>query len=351
MEWELEPNFDGLWTDVHVQINSMGFRDSEIPISKKPNEFRILFLGDSVVFGYNLPQRDTIPEQLEYSLNQEFPQKFLEVVNAGVDGYSTFQEFYLLKYKGLRLKPDLVIVGFVLNDVYEHYRTTAQYGGAGGYVNAGRKSLRRTITRLLNKSAFYTSLHFTHLKMQAARRERLQTLGKWRYRSRESIYNISEIFKEEYSPEIELAWADTLEQLVRLQALATENGVRLLLVLFPYAYQLDPNGQALKPQSILIPFCRKQRIAFYDLLPSFLEHPDPESLFLDGNHFNADGCEFIARTLCDRLSRREILFQRGQRFVDSFDLDATLDKYKTKAAPVEDDVSPKTEPDDETKPE
>jgi lysophospholipase L1-like esterase len=347
MEWELKPNFSGEWVGVKVETNSMGFRDGEISLKKKPNEFRILFLGDSVVFGYKLRQEDTIPEQLEHCLNQQYPQRYFNVINAGVDGYSTYHELYLLKYKGLQLKPDLVIVGFVLNDVYEQYRTTAHYGGAAGYADAGRKSLRRTIVRLCHKSALFTSLQLAYLKIEGKRRERLQTLGKWRYRSLDSVYEIAEIFKEPYSPEIEAAWADTLEQLARLKALAAENGIPVLVVLFPYAYQLEATELALKPQGMLIPFCKKERIAFYDLLPTFLKRADmpaplrtaerdgdgkagAEGLFLDGNHFNAEGSEFIARTLCERLSQRNAVFLRGNRFTDAFRADASMEAYKVK---------------------
>jgi GDSL-like Lipase/Acylhydrolase family len=44
-----------------------------------------------------------------------------EVVNAGIPGYTTYQELEFLKIYGLDMQPDLVILGFVFNDVFYRY--------------------------------------------------------------------------------------------------------------------------------------------------------------------------------------------------------------------------------------
>ncbi len=44
-----------------------------------------------------------------------------EIVNAGIPGYTTYQELEFLKIYGLEMNPDMVILGFVFNDVYYKY--------------------------------------------------------------------------------------------------------------------------------------------------------------------------------------------------------------------------------------
>jgi hypothetical protein len=39
------------------------------------------------------------------------------VINAGMPGYTTYQELEFLKLYGLEMEPDLVVLGFVFNDV------------------------------------------------------------------------------------------------------------------------------------------------------------------------------------------------------------------------------------------
>jgi lysophospholipase L1-like esterase len=85
---------------------------------KKPADtFRIAFVGDSVVYGYGIVNEDTVSKQLEVLLNhnRRLKKKF-EVINFGVPGYGTEQEveWYLKKVKPF--SPDLVIIGYCLND-------------------------------------------------------------------------------------------------------------------------------------------------------------------------------------------------------------------------------------------
>lgn len=100
----------------NISINSEGFRGPEYSVIKPANTFRMLMLGDSETFSYMLALRDTLPVQLENLLNQKSPQIRYEVLNFGVEGYGTLQELEMLKSKGLKYNPDLIILNYVLND-------------------------------------------------------------------------------------------------------------------------------------------------------------------------------------------------------------------------------------------
>jgi len=56
----------------------------------------------------------------EDNLNRKFARNgLINVINAGIPGYTTYQELEFLKIHGLAMKPDIVVLGFVFNDVYE----------------------------------------------------------------------------------------------------------------------------------------------------------------------------------------------------------------------------------------
>lgn len=114
IKYEMTPNFIGHIWDTDVKLNSIGFRGEGPSFNPKP-DYRIIVLGDSVVFGLCVPLEATFPYQLQQLLKDE--EKKYEVLNFGVNGYDTLQEIAVLKYKGLQYKPDLVVVGFCLNDV------------------------------------------------------------------------------------------------------------------------------------------------------------------------------------------------------------------------------------------
>lgn len=101
-----------------IQINSQGFRDREFAEEKDPGTFRIAVLGDSIVWGHGLALADTFAKQLERLLSERKERK-VEVLNFGVSGYSTQQEVELYRVKSSRFDPDLVVVGYCLNDYEE----------------------------------------------------------------------------------------------------------------------------------------------------------------------------------------------------------------------------------------
>lgn len=114
----LNPGYEGYFAGVPVKINALGFRDPrEYAIEKPPGTFRIIVLGDSVTFGHGSLYEATYPYLLEQRLRAWRPGVRWEVWNLGVPGFSTRDELTYLHMIGDRYAPDLVIVGFYVNDL------------------------------------------------------------------------------------------------------------------------------------------------------------------------------------------------------------------------------------------
>ena len=112
----LGENYDGWFAGVPVHTNSLGFRATrDYDLRKSPNTFRILVLGDSVTFGHGAVH--DYPSLLEAMLKQWKPDTDWQVWNLGVPGYNTSQELAQLRELGPAYQPDLVIVGFFINDI------------------------------------------------------------------------------------------------------------------------------------------------------------------------------------------------------------------------------------------
>lgn len=115
--WSLRPNLDQYSDDVQARVktNSLGLRTSEIK-PKRPQEFRILSLGESTTFGGRVSNEGTYSALLEKLLNEYDNTRSYRVINAGVSAYSSFQRLKYLELRGLKLKPDLVLFYHELND-------------------------------------------------------------------------------------------------------------------------------------------------------------------------------------------------------------------------------------------
>jgi GDSL-like Lipase/Acylhydrolase. len=104
----------------YVKINSHGFRDEERTYEKKKGVFRIVVLGDSMTESVKVPFERTFPQVLEKKLNSG-SDKRVEVINLGIEGFSTAQEYLTLKHYGLKYQPDFVILAFFTgNDVWDN---------------------------------------------------------------------------------------------------------------------------------------------------------------------------------------------------------------------------------------
>jgi lysophospholipase L1-like esterase len=93
--------------------------------AKPAGEFRIVVLGDSYTVGGQVPYEQTFPEVLERDL-RDAGYSNVRVINAGVGGYTTFNEAGLLREDLSWLQPDLVVVAsFLGNDISENVLATA----------------------------------------------------------------------------------------------------------------------------------------------------------------------------------------------------------------------------------
>jgi len=115
LQYELIPLAVGQGWGTRVSVNSAGFRDREYPIPRNSG-YRIIVLGDSITFGFGLANvEDTYPKQLERLLHDYGLTS--EVLNFGVAGYDLVNYVGLLEYRGLQFAPDLVVIGYCLNDI------------------------------------------------------------------------------------------------------------------------------------------------------------------------------------------------------------------------------------------
>lgn len=141
------------WSHEGYAINSAGFRDYEYAKAKPEGTYRIVVLGDSTTAGNGVQDVDkTYTKVLEKLQNRASNTGIHhEVLNLGVGGYHTMQEVETLRVKGLKYKPDLVLLTFCVNDfnlhsdggVYERLRKINQIS-----VRNANSSLYKGVLRL-----------------------------------------------------------------------------------------------------------------------------------------------------------------------------------------------------------
>jgi hypothetical protein len=95
--------------------NADGYRDRERVKPRPPGVRRVLSLGDSFAWGASIEFEDAYPQRLERGLSRRRREPW-EVVNLALPGMNTVDHAAQLVQEGLAYGPELVLLGFVLND-------------------------------------------------------------------------------------------------------------------------------------------------------------------------------------------------------------------------------------------
>jgi lysophospholipase L1-like esterase len=244
--WQMVPHQSHYTYDRYVTLNELGFRGPPVG-DKRPGDFRVLALGDSMVYGQGVGDRQTIPWYLEQRLRALASGRAVQVINSGHRGYATHEELALLEEQHARLQPDLVILYWYWNDLMETdidemYQLLSEHGPA----------------------PFDSS-------------ERLEGAALWRWRLRQlprhsalvvSLYELylARSFDYPTPEETDQALARLDGYLERMVAIGKQDGFKLLVAIVPDAQALEADHFSLALARRVEAIAHRHHIPTLDLL-------------------------------------------------------------------------------------
>lgn len=312
--------FRGVETEQPYAINSFGMRDYSHRVLKQDGTFRILVLGDSFMEALQVPFERSFPQLLEKRL-QALTHRSVEVINAGVAGWGTDEEVIYLARYGLRLSPDLILVGMTLhNDLYDNLEQNF-------HVLDGDQLVEKPVEDLGN-----LPYKFWQVKAYLGSHSHLyQLLRTWWHakemdqQGRELNAQVAQLLVKKPTRTIERGWRVTFSLFQKLQKLGEEGGARCVVFLIPLALQIDddrlsrflrdyglaPDAIDLdRPQRLMKSFGAANHLAVVDLLPAFRQWASGKgpALYLkkDG-HWTESGHQLAANVVAEALIRERIL--------------------------------------------
>jgi lysophospholipase L1-like esterase len=115
--YELFPGVSARYLGQPYRSNAAGFRDEEVNPAPATDTYRVVGLGDSVMFGWGVANGEDYLSLVEQRLRDTCTGRDWEIINTAVPGYNTVMELATLKNKALAYDPDLVVLGWVGNDI------------------------------------------------------------------------------------------------------------------------------------------------------------------------------------------------------------------------------------------
>jgi len=282
--------------EVLLEINSMGFRGPEMEVDRPAGTRTILFLGDSVVFGPGLEYQETIPARLESMLGQG-----TRVINGGVPGMSMEDELAWLEEVMGEVWPDIVILGFYLNDTVRSIVLVEEYGDLGEFWVESITRARRcsAMANLVWKRV--NSARLINARKMKTGWVNYFNQGLWKER-REAYDRIVELADDDFGAAWkESSWERTDRRMERFAKRCRAAGARPAAVIFPVSIQVESKVADSYPQERFMQISEKHGVPVLDLLPALRENNEV-NIFYDQCHFTPQGAHLAARLIADWLA-------------------------------------------------
>ena len=330
-----DDSFEWLDTLSHVRQNRYGYRDAGYDFVKGAKR-RLLILGDSFVWGFGVENEDIFTSRID-SMNGD-----MEVINLGVSGYTTDQE-YLIWYKlGRKWSPeDVLLLILPSNDLDElvdnmphgYMKPTYVLDSAGTlklkHVPVPRRRVwedriledEKNKTGKLQSILSYSTL--ANLTVGVAIRNnniREFLTNKGVIPNRRSGGGSHMIYMNEPPDEVKKGWELLLKLVALLNQSVSENGGRLKVAVIPSNIQVYPElwknylktpsipGGVVLDQdatfNIIRRGCEKMDIEVIDIVSDLREagKSNPYLYFPLNSHWTSDGHQVVADTLSRAFS-------------------------------------------------
>jgi hypothetical protein len=320
-----------------VAINRDGLRDREHQIAKPENTYRIAILGDSFAEAKQVSYEDAFWHVLEKELGRcpEFAARNVEVINFGVSGYGTGQQWQMLQEKVWKYAPDLVILAFFThNDISDNVRELSkQYYGferedapffslENGAIQVSYAFRKKSGAK--PKSAVWQLYYRLRNQLHSVR-----LLSKVKnnliYGSENTFEKHSHlVYEKPQDPTWREAWSLTEKLLLTINAEAAQRKAKFFLVILSNSIQVHPDPQVreefkqrygiadlLYPDRRLTAFGAQHGIMTLALAPILQKKAEKEGIFFHGfpnttmgkGHWNAQAHHFAGKIIAEQVCK------------------------------------------------
>lgn len=320
---------------VSVTINSSGWRDVERSVIRKPGVLRIVVLGDSFVEANSVNLDDSFPRLIEDLVSER--EGAAEVLNFGVGGFGTLQEFLVYTREVSGYRPDIVLLGFCVgNDLRNNSRELESLLAGSGVEQLRRPFLPSGLAaRWQDGDIDYSSIESETAGRAAAilrkafgRSAILSALRRLWIRVRVGLSGapsdanfelaVHGVNYCETPPEYERAWETTAMILRRLRDEVRQQGAELVVFTEPTLREVDLESrerirrESDEPDALcldespgtkrLVETLRDLQVPLVDLLSVFRGVERPALLFRRSDqHWNEAGHRLVADELVPSL--------------------------------------------------
>jgi lysophospholipase L1-like esterase len=242
-------------------------------------DFRIMTMGCSTTFGWGVSDAESYPARLESYVHDDGYKK-TAVINAGQPGYTSFQGAWLWERTLKHYKPNVVLIGFVVQDARK-----------AAYTDRSQAILQKDY-RFLKENVFYNSRVYLALRsaigsiqIQAKERGNGDVGGVFRVPPADYVFNIRSL----------------------ITAVRDSGGTPIL-----FGYPLERSGYTSEHRTILKAAASELDVLLFDPQSKMEEAARIGQYYFsrDRGHANAAGNDLIAQWVYAFLKEQDLLGEK-----------------------------------------
>ncbi len=292
----LEPGQHTFSADKPVVVNARGYRGPEIPYARTPGAARVLFLGDSIAFGYGVNDAEVVSERTVAILRAQ--GMAIEAVNTAVPAYNTEQEVASLARDGVRYAPDWVVLAVCWNDIGD--KSVVRVDSAGELTTEGARGPSALDAVAQSSTGYGVRNLLKRSRLLYGTLQGVRTLETTSSPPDPQTEFRTNVLGGRETPAVADGWQRFEKALQRLRAVADAHGFRVVVAPFPIPLALERAfRESMYPRRVNEAAARAG-FPVIDLESAFRKaFHGHESLFIpyDADHPNAAGHDLAAREI------------------------------------------------------
>ena len=267
--------------NLNIPRNQDGMRDRDFTIIKPENTIRIAAIGDSFTYGWGIENSNNVyPKVLEKKLNNISNINY-EVLNFGLPDSNTEDELLIIKEKALKYNPDIIILGYYINDlenidsnnIEENFYIEMPYIG------------------FILRNSFYLYYFFETRSNYLIERFILKD-------------PYSKIIQKRFESEINKNHSETIFK--ELKAISKKNKMPVLIVSFPAIYKLD-DYYLLNANEFINEIADENDFYFVDMFDIYKNYDENELIVsIYDRHPSEFGHELAADAILNELKEKKL---------------------------------------------
>jgi hypothetical protein len=274
-----------------VHQNQFGLRGpDDMQLQRTSGKKRIFVLGDSYIWGFGANQEDLFSAPQVHRTDNE-------IINAGVSGYGTDQEYLFYLRTGQRFEVDQVVLAFTLYNDVDNNLAPIQYNRLKPYFtfNGGELALHNEHIR---------DSKFRSFKEELYRRSRVANM------MAEGFAGLSEtLLPKRHKPDLDVSVTDvdragiqlTVAIIKKLKEAVEAHNAQLLVVFIPYEAHIVKRVPDNHPFAPLIGAGLSEiGVMYREPYPEFFKALGAGAkLFNPDHHFTSEGHALFAKFVTD----------------------------------------------------